>query len=337
MSTTLSRPPTPSEHRGRSAADRARDALRAAPLAIPLLLVVVALTLSTDSFLTRTNLENVLVAASIIAIPGIAMTFCIAMGEFDLSVGSTVALTGAVTCTWIVGGHPSGVAMAVGLLTGAAVGLVNGLVITKLGVTPFIATLATLVIVRGLALAYTDGRDVIVNDSTLKYLVAGRPLGIPMPIVMAVVAASLGWWVAQRTRFGRWVCAIGSNREAARVSGLPVDRIRISVYIVVGLAAGLWGLMISSQLQKGSGQLGVGFELDAITVVVIGGTSLLGGRASIIGTVLGALLIETIRNGLNLLNTPPAYQRISVGLLLVAALAVQGIHRKAPTEALDDV
>jgi ribose/xylose/arabinose/galactoside ABC-type transport system permease subunit len=191
--------------------------------------------------------------------------------------------------------------------------------------------------VRGLSLAYTDGHDVIVRSSGLKYLVAGRPLGIPMPIVLAAAAGLLAWWAVNRTRFGRWVCAIGSNREAAHISGLPVDRVRIAVYVLVGLAGGVWGLLLSSQLQKGSGQLGAGFELDAITVVVIGGTSLLGGRATIIGTFIGALLIETIRNGLNLLDTPPAYQRISVGLLLVAALAVQGLRRQAKPEALDDV
>lgn len=331
--------PAPAEARGtrRAPADRVRQALVAAPLAVPLLLVCLVLTLATDRFLTTGNLENVLVAASIVALPGLAMTLCIAMGEFDLSVGSTVALTGAVTCTWLVDGRPTLVAVVAGLVVGAAVGLANGLVITKLGVTPFIATLATLVIVRGLSLVYTDGRDVIVNDEALKYLVAGRPLGVPMPIVLAVLAAVLAWWTVNRTRFGRWVCAIGSNREAAVISGLPVDRIRIAVYVLVGLAGGVWGVLISSQLQKGSGQLGAGFELDAITVVVIGGTSLLGGSASVVGTLLGAILIETIRNGLNLLNTPAAYQRISVGLLLVAALAVQAIRRKAPTEALDDV
>lgn len=335
MTDTEVRSPTPA--RRRSVGERLSAFVVRYPLTIPLVLLAVALTLASDRFLTGDNLENVLVAASILAIPALAMTLCIAMGEFDLSVGSTVSLTGAVTCTWISDGNLTGVAMLVGLLTGAAVGLVNGLVITKFGVTPFIATLAMMVIVRGLSLAYTDGHDVIVNDSTLKYLAAGRPLGIPMPILLAAALAALAWWVVQRTRFGRWVCAIGSNREAAGISGLPVDRVRIAVYILVGLAGGVWGLLISSQLQKGSGQLGVGFELDAIAVVVIGGTSLLGGRASVIGTVLGAVLVETIRNGLNLLNTPPAYQRISVGLLLVAALAVQAIRRKAPTEALDDV
>ncbi|GHJ47161.1 ribose ABC transporter permease [Catellatospora sp. TT07R-123] len=305
--------------------------LRRAPLVLPLLTVIIALAVATDSFLTGANIENVLVAAGIVALPGLAMTFCLAMGEFDLSVGSTVSLAGVVCCSALIAGRPLAVAMALALVVGAVIGLANGLVVTKLGVTPFIATLATLVIVRGVALAYSDGHDQIISSAGLKYLVGGRPLGVPMPIVLVAVATAAAWWAMNRTRFGRWVCAIGSNREAARVSGLPVDRIRIAVYTLVGIAGGAWGLLISSQLQKGNGQLGLGFELDAITVVVIGGTALLGGRASIVGTVLGAVLIETIRNGLNLLNTPPAYQRISVGLLLIAALALKGLRRADTT------
>jgi ribose/xylose/arabinose/galactoside ABC-type transport system permease subunit len=127
-------------------------------------------------------------------------------------------------------------------------------------------------------------------------------------------------------RFGRWVCAIGSNHDAAVVTGLRVDRIRVMVYVLVGLGAALWGLFISAQLQKGSGLLGIGFELTAITVVILGGTSLKGGRGTVAGTILGAVMLETIRNGLNLLNVPTAYQRISVGIVLVAALAVIGLR-----------
>lgn len=313
-----------------------KGTIAALPLLPPLVLVFVAFAIFAPNFVTGTNLENILVAASIIVVPGLAMTLCITMGEFDLSVGATVALTGAVTCTIIRDGSSTTTALVVGLLVGVAVGMANGLVVTKLGVTPFIATLASMVIVRGLARAYTDSRDVIVSDGGLKYLAAGRPLGIPFPIVLAVVLIGVAFYVTYRTRFGRWVAAIGSNRDAAGLSGLPVDRVRITVYALIGLAGAIWGLTISAQLQKGSGNLGLGFELDAITIVVIGGTSLLGGRASIMGTVLGALLIEVIRNGLNLLNVAPAYQRISIGLLLVAALAIQAIRRKVPLEELDD-
>jgi ribose/xylose/arabinose/galactoside ABC-type transport system permease subunit len=175
-----------------------------------------------------------------------------------------------------------------------------------------------------------------VVDLFLKYFAGGRVLGIPFPIVLAIVITLIFLWVTYRTRFGRWVAAVGSNRDAARLSGLPVDRIRITVYVLIGIAGAIWGIIISAQLQRGSAILGVGFELQAITIVVIGGTSLLGGRASIIGTVLGALLVVTIQNGLNLLNVAPAFQDISVGLLLVGALAIQAIRRTAPVEALND-
>jgi len=311
---------------GRMVAERLRKGLGAVPLALPLLVLVVVLALASPAFLTPTNLENLLVQSSIVAIPSLAMMMCLVMGEFDLSVGSVVAFAGAITCTLILSGVPTLLAMGAGLAAGAGVGLFNGLVVTRLKVTPFIATMATLVIVRGLTLVYTNGHDVIVADPTLKLLVGARPLGIPMPIILAAIAAVLAWWVLNRVRFGRWVSAIGSNREAAAVTGLPVDRTRVLVYILVGSAAALWGLFISAQLQKGSGLLGIGFELTAITVVILGGTSLKGGRGTVAGTILGAIMLETIRNGLNLLNVPVAYQRISVGIVLVAALAVIGLR-----------
>ena len=311
---------------GRMVAERLRKGLGAVPLALPLLVLVVVLAIASPAFLTPTNLENLLVQSSIVAIPSLAMMMCLVMGEFDLSVGSVVAFAGAITCTLILSGVPTLLAMGAGLAAGAGVGLFNGLVVTRLKVTPFIATMATLVIVRGLTLVYTNGHDVIVADPTLKLLVGARPLGIPMPIILAAIAAVLAWWVLNRVRFGRWVSAIGSNREAAAVTGLPVDRTRVLVYILVGSAAALWGLFISAQLQKGSGLLGIGFELTAITVVILGGTSLKGGRGTVAGTILGAIMLETIRNGLNLLNVPVAYQRISVGIVLVAALAVIGLR-----------
>ena len=311
---------------GRMVAGRLRKGLGAVPLIVPLAVLVAFMSLASPAFLTPTNLENLLVQSSIVAIPSLAMMMCLVMGDFDLSVGSVVAFAGAITCTLILSGYPTVIAMGAGLLAGAGVGLFNGLVVTRLKVTPFIATMATLVIVRGVTLVYTNGHDVIVDSPTLKLLVGARPLGIPMPIVLAAIAAVGAWWVLNRVRFGRWVSAIGSNRDAAGVTGLPVNRTRVLVYILVGTAAALWGLFISSQLQKGSGLLGIGFELTAITVVILGGTSLKGGRGTVAGTILGALMLETIRNGLNLLNVPTAYQRISVGIVLVAALAVIGLR-----------
>jgi ribose/xylose/arabinose/galactoside ABC-type transport system permease subunit len=317
---------------GPALAERIAKAVGAVPLLLPLAALFIVLSIAAPAFLTPANLENLLVQASIVAIPSLAMMMCLAMGEFDLSLGSVVAFSGAITCTLILSGTPTPLAMGAGLIAGACVGLFNGVVVTRLRVTPFIATLATAVIVRGITLVFTNGHDVIVSDPAFKLLVGARPLGIPMPIVLAGIFVPLSWWLLNRMRFGRWVCAIGSNREAAGVTGLPVDRTRVLVYVLVGLGAGLWGLFISSQLQKGSGLLGIGFELTAITVVIIGGTSLTGGRATVAGTVLGALMLETMRNGLNLLNVPPAYQRISVGVVLVAALALLGLRGRTGRE-----
>lgn len=335
MTTTMTKPMI------KSAYARVSQALSSAPLAVPLMLVVIGLAIAVPAFRTGGNVENILYAASILVIPGLAMTLCITMGEFDLSIGSTLTLTGAVACLLIRDGYGAPLALLAALLVGASVGIGNGLIITKLGVTPFIATLATLVIVRGIAQAFTAGKNVQVdlNDpgaEILKFFAAGRVAGVvPFPIALAIVVTLIFLWVTYRTRFGRWVAAVGSNRDAARLSGLPVDRIRITVYLLIGVAGALWGIVISAQQMRGSAILGIGYELQAITIVVIGGTSLLGGHASIIGTVLGALLVVTIQNGLNLLNVPPAFQDISVGLLLVGALAVQAIRRKAPLEVLN--
>ena len=327
--------------RTKTARSRVQNALNGAPLAIPLLLVVAGLAIAVPAFRTGGNIENVLYAASILIIPGLAMTLCITLGEFDLSIGSTLTLTGAVACTLIRDGYGAPLALFAALLVGAIVGLGNGLIITKLGVTPFIATLATLVIVRGIAQAYTGGKNVQVDITDpgaeiFKFFAGGRVGPVPFPIVLAVIVTIAFLWITYQTRFGRWVAAVGSNRDAARLSGLPVDRIRITVYVLIGLAGAIWGIIISAQQMRGSAILGVGYELQAITIVVIGGTALLGGRASIVGTVLGAVLIVTIQNGLNLLNVAPAFQDISVGVLLVGALAVQAIRRKVPVEALDD-
>lgn len=310
-----------------------RRVISGAPIAVPLAAVLVVLSIATPRFATVSNFENVLVSASLLMLPALAMTLCITMGEFDLSIGSTVALCGTVACSALAAGWPTAGAVLAALVTGLLVGLGNGAVVTVLGVTPFIATLASMVVVRGAAQAYTDGREVLVLDPALKFLASGRPLGVPMPIIVAVLAIAVFVWLVARTRYGRWVAAVGSNPAAARITGLPVDRVRLSVYGLLGVSAAVWGVLISAQLQKGSAQIGIGFELDAITVVVIGGTSLLGGRASVLGTVLGVLLVAVLHNGLNLLNVPPAYQRISVGVLLVAALAVQMLRRRREVSA----
>lgn len=287
-----------------------------------LVVFVVVLAVVEPSFLRVGNLRNVMTTASILAIPGIGMTLLIASGAFDLSVGSTLALTGAVAASLVPGlGVP--VAVVIALLVAAGVGVVNGLIVTKLRISPLIATLGMLTILRGAALVYTDGSDQLVSDQAFKWFSAGRVVGIPAPIVLMIVVLLVAAHLLHRAAYGRHLLAVGSNEHASRISGLHVDRIKIGAFAFVGLTAGLWGIIIASQLQKGSATLGVGSELDVIAVAVIGGTPLSGGRATLAGTLMGALLITILRNGLNLLNVGAAYQQIAIGGLLIAAIAAQ--------------
>jgi ribose/xylose/arabinose/galactoside ABC-type transport system permease subunit len=299
------------------------------------LLVVfcIGLAIVEPTFIRSGNLRNILVTTSILVIPSIGMTLLITSGAFDLSVGSILGLTSAVTASLVPG---SGVTVAVtaGLLVAAAVGVTNGLVVTKLGINPLIATLAMLTILRGAALVYTDGKDQLSSDPAFKVFSSGELLGVPVPVVLMLVVLAIAYYLLHQTRFGRHVIAIGSNDEAATNTGLHVDRIRITLFTIVAVTAGLWGIIVASQLQKGSAVLGVGNELDVIAVVVIGGTALTGGTARLGGTLLGAALLVVMRNGLNLLNVSSFYQQIAVGVLLITAVALQGLfERRGQKEA----
>lgn len=305
--------------------------VRQAPMALVLVGLVVLLAVVEPSFLRPGNLHNVLTVAAILAIPGAGMTLVIASGAFDLSVGAVVGLTGVIVVTLMPTLGVAG-AVAAGLAVAAAIGAVNGLAITKLRISPFIATLAMLTILRGVTLVATNGRDQFASDRAFKVFSAGTLAGIRMPIVLALVVLAACGYILYRTPLGRHILAVGSNLPAARVAGLAVDRVRITVFAIVALTAGLWGVIVSSQLLKGSATLGSGFELDAIAVVVVGGTPLSGGQATLGGTVLGALLITVVRNGLNLLNVGAFYQQVAVGLLLILALAIQGVLRR-PSQA----
>ena len=291
---------------------------------IGLIVVVVAaiLSLLTPHFFRVENLFNVMTNAAVVAIVGLGMTLAIASGNFDLSVGSTAAFAGCVSMSLVPTlGVPLGI--AAGLLTGCLVGLANGLIITELRVPAFIATLGMLEIVRGLALIYTKGRDIYLFGQTeYKVLSGGHVLGIPMPVLLAVGLAVLLTLVVGQTRFGRHVLAVGNSLPSARRSGVRTNLILLGVFVIVGATAALSGMIISAQVLTANGRLATGLELSAIAVVVVGGTSLSGGRASLVGTLLGALLVAVINNGLNLLNVPIFYQELTVGVLLVVALGL---------------
>jgi ribose transport system permease protein len=283
--------------------------------------VAVGLSVFAPRFIQFENLMNVLSNASVVAVVGLGMTLAIASGNFDLSVGSTAAFASCVSFSLV---PTLGVPLSIlaGLGVGAIVGLVNGAIITELRVPAFIATLGMLTIVRGLSLIYTNGKDLYLYGNTEYKILSGNALLIPMPLILALVIAVILGLVVSQTRFGRHVLALGSNFASAKRSGVQTTLIIWGVFAIVGFTAALSGMIVSAQVLTANGRLSTGLELSAIAVVVLGGTPLNGGRATMIGTLMGALLIAMINNGLNLLNIPIFYQELTVGSLMLIALAI---------------
>jgi ribose transport system permease protein len=272
---------------------------------------------ATHTFLTAENLANVLRQNAFPAIIAAGMTFVILTAGIDLSVGSVVGLSGVLCADVLVHGWGLSAGIGVGLLVGVAVGVVNGLVITRIRVPPFIVTLAMMLVIRGAAFKYTDARTI----SGLPAAFAPMSQGLAMAAVMAVVFA-LAWVLLMRTPFGRHVYATGGNQDAAWLSGVRVNRVLMQVYVLCGLSAGLAGVLVASRLNAGYPRAGELFELDAVAAVVVGGTSLFGGRGSIWGTLAGAFFIGILNNGLNLYNVSPYDQMVVKGAVLLAAASL---------------
>ena len=277
----------------------------------------VILAFATDAFFTAENLGNVLRQNAFPAIVAAGMTFVILTGGIDLSVGSVVGLSGVLCADALVHGWSLWAAAALGLVTGVGVGAVNALIVTRLRVPPFIVTLAMMLVVRGAAFKYTDARTI----SGLPPSFAAFSQSLPMAAVMAVVFAA-SWALLMRTPFGRHVYATGGNRDAAWLSGVRVDRVLLKVYLLCGLGAGLAGVLVASRLNAGYPRAGELYELDAVAAVVVGGTSLFGGRGSVWGTLGGAFFIGILNNGLNLYNVSPYDQMIVKGAVLLAAASL---------------
>ncbi len=276
------------------------------------------------AFLTPANLLNVLRQISINGILAVGMTFVIISGGIDLSVGSILALASVISCSLArVDSPPLLVALAAGVLTGLACGMVNGWIISRWKVAPFIVTLAMMTAARGLTLVYSSGRPIVGLNEAFKKIGGGYLLGIPTPIYILLFTVIAGFFLLHYTAFGRHVYAVGGNEEAARLSGLQIRRIKLAVYALSGAAASLAGMVLSSRIMAGSPSVGQGYELDAIAAVVIGGTSLSGGTGTLFGTVAGALIIGVMNNGLDLLNVSSYYQQIIKGVIIVAAVLLE--------------
>jgi ribose transport system permease protein len=298
------------------------DVKKLGPL-IGFFLLCIVLSILSDSFLTVNNWMNVLRQVSINALIAFGMTFVILTGGIDLSVGSVLALSSAITAGIMASGTNGFTAIIIGLLAGFLMGALNGVVITKGRVAPFIATLATMTMFRGLTLVYTDGRPITgfaSDDILFQMMGRGYFLGIPVPVVFMIVVYVALYLVLKKTTFGRHTYAIGGNEEASRLSGIRVDRLKIWIYSLTGGLSALAGIILTSRLNSAQPTAGTAYELDAIAAVVLGGTSLSGGRGWIFGTLVGALIIGVLNNGLNLLNVSSFYQQVIKGLVILLAV-----------------
>ena len=288
---------------------------------IGLIIITVILSVMNSDFLTMNNILNVLRQVSINALIAFGMTFVILTGGIDLSVGSILALSGALTAGLMTGGMDPFLAIVIGLLLGAAMGAVNGIIISKGKVAPFIATLATMTIFRGLTLVYTEGRPITgFGSESFSLLGAGYFFFIPIPVIWMIIVFAILYFILKKTAFGRRVYAIGGNEEASILSGIKVDKIKIMIYTISGLLAALAGIILTSRLNSAQANAGVGYELDAIAAVVLGGTSLSGGRGWIFGTLIGAMIIGVLNNGLNLLEVSSFYQQVVKGSVILLAV-----------------
>jgi len=305
-----------------------------AGMLIGLLILGAFFALLSPAFLTTSNLLNVLRQISINAIIALGMTLVVLTGGIDLSVGSVVAASGSFMVSLMVWGVPMAVALPAGLALGALIGLFNGFVIARGNLPPFIVTLAMMVMARGLAYVYTDGRPTRYDDPAFSYIGNGYLGPLPVPIVIMIVWFAFCWILLNRTRFGRHVYAIGGNREAARFSGIKIPRTITIVYIISGFSAALSGVILAARMSSGQPIAGQGFELDAIAAVVLGGTSLAGGKGTLAGTMIGALIIGVLNNGLNLIHVSFYYQLIIQGAVILAAIYLDSISGKFSVDAL---
>lgn len=294
-----------------------------------LVALVIALSLASPHFLTQDNLINVLKQAAPLGIMAVGQTILMISGGFDISVGATNAMAGAVAAVvWVDGMHE--LAYPAALAAGAAVGLVNGLIVTVLRVNPFIATLGTMLIIRSLTIPLTDSSIIIVPEVNFRWLGSYELLGVPLQLSLFVLALVLGGILLTRTSFGRYVYAIGGNREAARLSGLPVRSVRVSAFVICGLSAGAAGAISVSQLGIAGSQPGVGtgLEFAVIAAVVVGGTSLFGGRGAMWRTAVGVCFLAFLQNGFNLLNLDFSTQQAITGLVILIAVALDAFSRR---------
>ena len=295
---------------------------------IVLLVAIGALALASPEFLTGNNLANLARQVAIFGILAIGQLFVILTGGIDLSVGSILGLSGAVTAQLLVAGVPIVPAILLGVVVGGVLGLANGVLVTKFKLPPFIATLGMLGIARGIVLVITNANTIQGLPDSFQEIANGSILGIPNLLIVFVVITAIAWFVLSRTVFGRYVYSVGSNPEAARLAGVPVAVVTTAVYVISGVLAAVGGVLLTSRLGAGVPTAGTGFELQAIAACVIGGASLSGARGSAIGAACGALIIGVLNNGGNLLAINAFYLQIAIGALILVAVGFDQMNTR---------
>lgn len=291
---------------------------------IGLVVLVGLVSILNPAFLSTKNILNILRQTSVNAIIAAGMTFVILTGGIDLSVGSILAISGAVCASIMVNGQNMILAVIISIVIGGLVGCINGFVIAKGKLQPFIATLATMTVLRGVTMVFTDGKPITLGSGeiAIKFskIGGGAIFGIPTPVIIMIVVFLVSAYILSNTKMGRYTYALGSNEEATKLSGLNTDKIKIWVYTISGILASMAGIILTSRLYSAQPTAGNGYELDAIAAVVLGGTSLTGGKGKITGTIIGALIIGVLSNALNMLDVSSYYQMVVKGIVILIAV-----------------
>ena len=301
--------------------------LRDAGTLIGLIIIIAIFGLLVPDFLSQRNLVNILQQSSINACLALGMTLVIISGGIDLSVGPTAAIAAVITAALLVSGTPIPLAILAGLGIGVICGLVNGVLVAYIGLQPFIVTLGTLSTYRAIALIYTGGNPVFGLPPEFRSLFNGSVAGIPNSVLMVAVVAILAWVLLKKTPLGEYLLAVGGNEEAAYVAGVPIAITKITAYVISGALAALASMILIGRLGAAEPILGNLWELDAIAAAAIGGASLMGGKGSVVGTLLGAIILGSMRNGLTLMNVQAFYQLLETGLIILVAMMIDRVTR----------
>lgn len=301
--------------------------LRDAGTLLGMVIIFAVFAMLTPIFLTTPNLLNILQQSSLNACVALGMTLVIISGGIDLSVGPTAAMSAVIGATLLVAGVPVPFAILGAMGVGVVCGLFNGLLVAYAGLQPFIVTLGSLSLHRALALIYTGGNPVFGIPKAFRELTNGVVLGVPTPVVFVAVIAALLWVLLNRSPLGEYLLAVGGNQEAARIAGVPVARTKVAAYMISGVLASVAAMILVGRLGAAEPTLGNLWELDAIAAAAIGGASLMGGKGSIVGTLIGAIILGALRNGLTLMNVQAFYQLLATGIIIIVAMLIDRATR----------